>query len=34
MRADEIVEQQATETLFARPEHHYTRSLLASSLTV
>lgn len=34
MRAGEIVEQQPAQALFASPEHHYTRSLLASSLTV
>ena len=34
MRAGQIVEQQPTEALFARPEHPYTRTLLASSLTV
>ena len=34
MHTGEIVEQQPTEALFASPEHPYTRSLLASSLTV
>ena len=34
MRNGEIVEQQPAEALFAGPEHPYTRSLLASSLTV
>ena len=34
MRAGEIVEQQPTAALFADPEHSYTRTLLASSLTV
>ena len=34
MRTGTIVEQQPTETLFTSPQHPYTRSLLASSLTV
>ena len=34
MRTGGIVEQQPTEALFTRPEHPYTRNLLASSLTV
>ena len=34
MSGGEIVEQQPTEELFANPEHPYTRTLLASSLTV
>ena len=34
MRAGEIVEHQPAQALFASPEHPYTRTLLASSLTV
>ena len=34
MRTGGIVEQQPTEALFDNPEHSYTRTLLASSLTV
>ncbi len=34
MRDGEIVELQPVEELFAKPEHPYTRGLLASSLTV
>lgn len=34
MRAGEIVEQQSTEALLTSPQHPYTRTLLASCLTV
>ncbi len=34
MRAGEVVEEQPTHDLFTRPRHSYTRTLLASSLTV
>ena len=34
MQAGAIVEQQPTEALFANPQHPYTRTLLASCLTV